>query len=207
MANPFDPSHDPLFTTNRIEAFSDAVIAIICTLLILEIKIPVLHDLSTGGVFAALVSLAPKLISFAVSFVTVCIFWVNHYHFMHAVSRADRALLWYNNHLLFWLAVIPFVTAFIGDYPSVSLVVAIYGFVLMMAGLAFCLMAYHVFFRSQLVHAHVSLDLRKSEFRRAQLGVALYAISVVAAFIHPYISLAIFIFLPLYYFLPRLMDQ
>jgi len=198
---------DHVYTTLRLEAFSDAVIAIIVTLLILELKIPVLQNHTNAEVATTLVNLAPKFISFAVSFVTICIFWVNHHHFMHAVRRPDRALLWYNNHLLFWLAVIPFATAFIGDYPSISLVVALYGFVLMMAAVAFSLMIYHAFFRGRLIHDHIADELRVQEFRRSRLGVVLYGASVLTAFVHPYISLAVFIVLPLYYFLPRQFDS
>jgi len=104
---------------------------------------------------------------------------------MHSVARSDRALLWYNNHLLFWLAIVPFVTGFIGDYPTQPLVVALYGFVLMMAAAAFSMMAHHVFFRGRLVHDHVSHLTRKKEFRHALIGVACYAVSVVAAFLSP----------------------
>ncbi len=190
-------------TTLRIELFSDAVIAIIVTLLILEIKIPELHELSNAAVRESLVHLIPKFIGFVVSFVTICIVWVNHHHFFHSVSRSDRSLLWYNNHLLFWLAVIPFVTGFIGEYPTQPLVIALYGFVLMMAIFAFRLMVRHAFFKGRLIHSHVDEAARKNEYRRSLFGIILYGISVAAAFIHPYISLAIFILVPVYYFLPR----
>ncbi len=198
---------DHSFTTTRLETFSDAVIGIAATLLILEIHVPALHDPSNHDIAKALWDLAPKFIGFAVSFVTIAIFWVNHHHFMHSVKRVDRGLLWYNNFLLFWLAGIPFATAFIGDYPKQSIVVALYGFVLMMAALAFTLMIHHVFFRAQLIHDHVTRELREREYARARLGIVLYGASVLLAFVHPYISLAIFIALPLYYFLPRQIDQ
>src|SRR5882724_9134733 len=123
--------------TNRLEGFSDAVMAIVVTLLILEIKVPDLHNLTNGEVFSALVPVWPKLVSFFVSFFTVAIFWVNHHHFFHAIPKTDSALLWMNNALLFWITVVPFVTAFIGDYHTVPVVVALYGAVLCMAALAF----------------------------------------------------------------------
>ena len=202
-----DESEDHSFSTIRLEAFSDAVMAIIVTLLILELKIPHLDQPTNAAVVSALIPLAPKFIGFAVSFVTICIFWVNHHHFMHAIKEPDRALLWYNNHLLFWLAVIPFVTGFIGDYPTEPVIIALYGFVLMMGAVAFSLMIYHAFFKGRLIHDHVADELRAKEFRRSRLGVLLYGASVPAAFIHPYISLAIFVILPLYYFLPRQFDE
>ncbi len=189
--------------TTRIEAFSDGVIAIIVTLMIFEIKLPVLPNWSNEAVISALVQLAPKLLGFLVSFVTVCIFWVNHHHFMHGIKHSDRALLWYNNHLLFWLAMIPFVTEFIGEYPTQPLVVALYGLVLMLGAAAFSLMIYHVFFTGNLTYGTASLTIRRQEFRRSVVAVIGYGLSVATAFIHPYISLVIFFFLPIYYFIPR----
>ena len=190
-------------STSRIEAFSDGVVAIIVTLLILEIKVPELRVLSNGAVLKALVPLIPKFVGFTVSFVTVAIFWVNHHHFYHSLEYSDEALLWHNNHLLFWLAVIPFVTAFVGDYPTQSIVVALYGFVLMMSATSFVLMVRHVFFKSTLLPETVPESTRQKEFHRGLVGVFLYAMSVVLAFLSPYISLFIFVFIPLYYFFPK----
>ncbi len=198
------PEKDYIDSTDRIEAFSDGVIAIILTLLILEIKVPHLSDFSNQAVFAALIVLAPKFVGFVLSFVTIAIFWVNHHHFFHEIKYTDKWLLWYNNFLLFWLAVIPFVTAFIGDYPSVPAVVALYGFVFFMGAGAFTLMGHYVFFRSRLIPSEtVPHSVRKSEFKRSLVGVALYGSSILLAFVSIYISIAIFIFLPIFYFFPR----
>ncbi len=194
---------DPLEGTDRIALFSDAVIAIVITLLILEIHVPELHELTSQAAWHALQELAPKLISFVLSFVTVTIFWVNHHHFFHAIQKSDSALLWYNNHLLFWIAVIPFATAFMGDYPTIPLVVALYGLVLCIGAAAFSLMIWHVFFRSNLIAQTATLAARQSEFQRSLLAVLCYAIAIPAAFIHVYIAFAIFILIPLYYFVPR----
>ncbi len=195
---------DYIASTQRIENFSDAVTAIVMTLLILELKVPNLSDISSGAVFASLGGLAPKFISFLISFVTIAIFWVNHHHFFHEIKYSNKWLLWYNNHILFWLAVIPFVTAFIGDYPAAPVVVALYGFVLFMAALAFTLMGHYAFFGSKLIpHETVPMEVRKSEFKRSLVGVVLYGSSILLAFASVYISLAIFIFLPIFYFMPR----
>ena len=195
--------HDTLEGTGRIEAFSDGVIAIVVTLLILEIRIPEIHQLTNAAALSALIPVIPKLISFAVSFITVAIFWVNHHHFFHPIEKSDGELLWFNNHLLFWLTVIPFVTAFIGDYPTIPLIVALYGFVLFMAALAFTLMSYHVFFRCELLPERISMATRKKQFKRSLFGVFLYGSSVIVAFIHPYLALAIFAIVPIYFFLPQ----
>jgi uncharacterized membrane protein len=100
-------------STTRLEAFSDGVIAIIVTLLVLEIKVPHLEAPSWAGFVAALAPLAPKLIGFAFSFFTVAIFWVNHHGFFHRLKHSTWRLLWHNNLLLFCLSIIPFTTAFV----------------------------------------------------------------------------------------------
>ncbi|MBP9686863.1 MAG: DUF1211 domain-containing protein [Candidatus Doudnabacteria bacterium] len=190
--------------TNRIEAFSDGVVAIIVTILILEIHVPELDAVTNAGALHALVPLLPKLTAFLVSFITVAIFWVNHHHFFHALPKSNGALLWYNNHLLFWLAVVPFATAFLGDYPTLPVVVALYGFVLFMAALAFALMIRFVFFKSSLLPETVTVKVRQWQFRRSLIGVALYGGSAVLAFVHPYVSLAVFVIVPLFYFFPQM---
>lgn len=189
--------------TGRIEAFSDGVIAIVITLLVLEIRIPEIHQLTNAGALEAIMHLAPKLAAFFVSFVTVAIFWVNHHHFYHPITKSDGALLWHNNHLLFWLAVIPFATAFVGDYPGISLVVAVYGMVLFMAAAAFALMVRHVFFRSDLLPDTITRTMRRAQMRHTVVGMIAYAVSVGIAFVHPYAAIAVFVMVPLYYFLPR----
>ncbi|HEV7423714.1 MAG TPA: TMEM175 family protein [Candidatus Paceibacterota bacterium] len=188
--------------TERIKAFSDGVIAIVMTLLVLEIRVPEIHQFTSAGVIAAFVPIIPKLVGFAVSFLTVAIFWVNHHHFFDPIEKTNGRLLWHNNFLLFWVAVVPFVTAFIGDYPYISFVVALYGFVLFMAVSAFSMMSNYVFFHSSLVPESVTQKVRIREFRRSLPAVVLYCVSIFTAFLNPYISLALFILLPLYYFVP-----
>lgn len=193
--------------TGRLEAFSDGVIAIIVTILILELKVPEIHDQTLGGSLHALLPLLPKLGGFLVSFVTVAIFWVNHHHFFHALKKSNGALLWYNNHLLFWLAVVPFATALVGDYPQLPLVVSLYGLVLCLAALAFSLMIRYVFFCSNLLDADIPSNVRRSRYRRSWLGVACYGLSALLAFVHPYLSFAIFVIVPVYYFLPQSIQE
>lgn len=192
--------------TSRVEAFSDGVMAIIVTLLIFEVHVPSLTDTSISGVLMALLGIAPKMISFAVSFFTVAIFWVNHHHFFSRVTHSDWRLLWYNNALLFWLTIVPFTTAFIGDYPTNSVVVSIYGWNLCLAGLCFMLMGRHVFFKSDLMGPTVSLVERRREFRRSWWGVILYGLAGVLAFVWVYAALVILAIIPFIYVVPYLMQ-
>src|SRR5512135_184668 len=118
-------------TRNRLEAFSDGVIAIIITIMVLELRPP--H----GVALADLGPLVPKLLSYVLSFVFVAIYWNNHHHLLHAVQRVDGRVLWANVHLLFWLSLVPFVTAWLGEHGAVALPTALYGGVLLASGTAY----------------------------------------------------------------------
>ena len=115
----------------RLEAFSDGVIAILITIMVLELKVP--HDSS----LAALDEVWPILLCYVLSFLYIAIYWNNHHHMMHAVRKVDGPVLWANTHLLFWLSLIPFTTAWMGENHFATLPVSVYGFVLFMAGLAY----------------------------------------------------------------------
>src|ERR1700757_1071707 len=117
--------------TTRLEAFSDGVLAIIITIMVLELKVP--H----GEELGALKPLLPVFFSYVLSFVYVGIYWNNHHHMMHAVRRVSGGVLWANLHLLFWLSLLPFVTGWMGENDFGRLPSAVYGFVLMMAGFAY----------------------------------------------------------------------
>ncbi len=118
------------------------------TLLIIEVHLPPLVGSGTQAMLAALGEIAPKLVSFTVSFATVAIYWVNHHHFFSRVTHSDWKLLWANNLLLFWLTVVPFTTAVVGDHPTEPVAVFIYGVNLALAAGSFALMAWYVFFRA-----------------------------------------------------------
>ncbi|MEK6753563.1 MAG: TMEM175 family protein [Chloroflexota bacterium] len=188
-------------STNRIEAFSDGVIAIIVTLLVLEIKIPEFEEHTLAGFLAAMTPLVPKLIGFAFSFFTVAIFWVNHHSFFHRIKHATWRLLWHNNLLLFFLSVVPFTTGFVGDYPFDRFVVAMYAFNLLLAGVAFSMMWQYALVRSNLAEEKTSLAERKKEYMQTGVyGLALYAVAVVIALIYPPAALAFLVLLQLAYF-------
>src|ERR1700746_2548493 len=138
-------------STSRIEAFSDGVIAIIVTIMVLQLTHPAQPTL------AALLRQAPIFLSYALSFLVVAIMWVNHHHLIHAVREVSTRLLWSNLNLLFWMSLIPFVTCFLGRNPRVPFPVSLYGFSLAMCGFAFWLL------RIELVRQH-RLDAEMSEY-------------------------------------------
>lgn len=190
-----------------MEAFSDGVIAIIITLLIFEVRVPEITEPTTTGVLAALPAVAPKFISFAVSFFTVAIFWVNHHHFFSRITHSNWKLLWLNNALLFCLSVVPFTTAFLGDYPTLPLVVALYALNLCLAGFSFVLMGQYVFFKSDLMPDSVPLSNRRREWERSWVGVGVYGLAAIMAFISVYVALVLVAVIPFFFVIPNLLRQ
>ncbi len=194
-------------STARIEAYTDAVIAIIITLLVLELHVPELQNHTVTGVLNSLRGILPQLASFAFSFLTISVFWVNHHHFFHEVERSDWQVLWYNNFLLFWLALIPFTTAFLGDNPMVPGVLMVYSFVLFMAAFAFMLLTRHIMCTPGLLDGHITDEQKAENYRHGWVGVVLYGIATVIAPIIPLLSVILIVILPIYYVVPRLMHD
>lgn len=180
-------------TKGRMEAFSDGVIAIIITIMVLEMKVP--H----GTSFYALKPLFPVFISYVLSFITIAIYWNNHHHMLHAANKTNGTVLWTNTHLLFWLSLFPFVTGWMGENNFTTLPVVLYGLVSMMAGLAYYFLA----------HCLTSLHGRDSAFTKAlgsdikgKVSIILYAIGVGLSFVHPLIGLALYFMVTIIWFIP-----
>jgi len=191
--------------TARIEAFSDGVIAIIITLLIFEVRVPKLAGQTNEAVLIALLGIAPKFASFAVSFFTVAIFWVNHHYIFADIAHSNWKLLWYNNVLLFWLAIVPFTTAFVGDYPTQPLVVSLYALTLSLAALSFSLLGRYAFFKSGMMAASVPLPRLRAEWKRCLWAFILYGIASVLAFVWVYAALIVLVVIPCLFVVPRLL--
>jgi uncharacterized membrane protein len=159
-------------TKNRLEAFSDGVIAIIITIMVLELKVP--HTIELSG----LRDLVPVFLSYVLSFVYVAIYWNNHHHLLHAVHQVNGPVLWANMHLLFWLSLVPFVTGWMGENHFAAVPVLLYGVVLLMAAVAYTI----------LVRALIALHGRDSALAKAiggdgkgRLSLALYATAIAVA--------------------------
>ena len=177
----------------RLEAFSDGVIAIIITIMVLELKVP------AGGHPGALRPLLPAFLSYVLSFVYLGIYWNNHHHLFQAVQRVNGRILWANLHLLFWLSLIPSVTAWMGENHFTAWPVALYGLVLFCAGLAYFLLAQalitHHGTDSFLAHA-LGRDLK------GRISLAIYAIAIPLAFLNPWISCALYVLVAIIWFIP-----
>lgn len=181
--------------TNRLEAFSDGVIAVIITIMVLELKVP------RDTTLTSLRSVAPQFLSYLLSFLVVAIMWVNHHHMMHSARRADARLLWSNNTLLFWMSLVPFVTAYMGNNPRDARAVGLYGVVLTLCSLSF------VVLRSAIAEHHRDNPEIAEYHHRIELkniySLCLYLASVPLAFVDVRISFFIFVFVALSYFLPE----
>ena len=180
-------------TTTRLEAFSDGVIAILITILVLELKVP--H----GATWQALEPLVPTFLTYVLSFVVVGIYWNNHHHLLHATERVTAGILWANLHLLFWLSMIPFTTGWMGENHNAPLPTAIYGAVLVAAAIAYTILSITI------IRAHgrdSKLARAVGGDRKGKLSVVLYVLSVPAAFIHVWISDALFVTVALIWFIP-----
>jgi uncharacterized membrane protein len=177
----------------RLEAFSDGVIAIIITIMVLELKVP--H----GASLDVLVPLSPVLLSYVLSFVYVGIYWNNHHHLIHAVHEISGSVLWANLHLLFWLSLIPFVTAWMGENHFATVPVAAYGVILFM-----CAVAYSVLVRYLISHHRENKALAEAigSDKKGWLSLVLYLIGVGLAFVHPWLGFAVYIGVALIWFLP-----
>ena len=179
---------------SRLEAFSDGVMAIIITIMVLELKVP--HEATEE----ALGSLGPLLLSYVLSFVVVGIFWVNHHHLLHTLRQVTGKILWLNIHLLFWLSLLPFITAYLGAFPLQPLPTALYGLVLSFCGLSFDFLRRAV--AKQHANDPVMVALHESVSTRNIVSSALYLICAPLAYVSPWISLVVFVAVPAMYFMP-----
>jgi len=184
-------------TTGRLEAFSDGVIAIIVTIMVLELRAP------SQPTLAALLKVAPVFISYALSFLVVAIMWVNHHHLIHAVHKVTARLLWSNVYLLFWMSLVPFVTDYLGKNYREPMAVALYGLDLVLCASAFYLL--RIVLVQQDGHDSALAEYHASIQRKNAFSAALYLASVPLAYVSIYASFFIFALIPAMYFLPEKM--
>jgi uncharacterized membrane protein len=178
---------------NRLEAFSDGVLAIIITIMVLEMKVPQGVDID------ALAPLIPVFLSYVLSFVYLGIYWNNHHHMLHTCQKVTGAMLWANLHLLFWLSLFPFATGWMGENHFAATPMALYGVVLFMAAIAYWLLQHTIISsqgRDSLLKAAVGNDWK------GKLSPLLYAIAIAASFLSPWISSGIYVAVALMWLVP-----
>jgi uncharacterized membrane protein len=178
----------------RLEAFSDGVIAIIITIMVLELKVP--HDTS----LAALTGLWPIFLSYVLSFANVAIYWHNHHHMLHLAKRVSGGVLWANTHLLFWLSLMPFTTGWMGENHIESLPVAVYGIVLLMSGVAYYILQLQII----RVNGGANSDLARAIGRdlKGRAAPLVYIAGIALSFVNPWLGITIYVLFALVWLIP-----
>ncbi|HZZ43693.1 MAG TPA: TMEM175 family protein [Tepidisphaeraceae bacterium] len=180
----------------RLEAFSDGVLAIIITIMVLELHAP--HD-PTLATLASLKPLIPTLLSYVLSFIYVGIYWNNHHHMLQASRHVTGSVLWANLHLLFWLSLVPFVTTWIGASHFAPLPCAAYGLILLMAAVAYTILA------RTLIHSHGQdspLAKALGSDTKGHLSLLLYTIAIPSAFLSPWIACSLYLIVAILWLIP-----
>ena len=177
----------------RLEAFSDGVFAVIITIMVLELKVP--H----GGDWRVLQPLVPAFLAYVLSFIFLGIYWNNHHHMLHMTDRINGGILWANLHLLFWLSLVPFTTAWMGDNHVAPLPTAVYGVVLLMDAIAYTLLQ-ELIIRAQ--GPHSKLKAAVGHDLKGRVSAALYVAAIPLAFVRPYISVGIYVTVALTWLVP-----
>ena len=178
---------------DRLAAFSDGVIAIIITIMVLELKVP--H----GTGWAALMSVLPHFVSYVLSFIYLAIYWNNHHHLLHTVTRVDGLILWANCSLLFWLSLIPVATAWMGENFLASVPTAVYGVILLMPAIAYLLLQKAIM-RKQGAHSVLATALG-ADFK-GKISPVLYAAAIALAFVAPWASILIYVLVAVMWLIP-----
>jgi uncharacterized membrane protein len=180
-------------TKNRLEAFSDGVLAIIITIMVLELKVP--H----GDDFAALKPLLPAFLTYVLSFLYVGIYWNNHHHLLHSTHQVSGGILWANLHLLFWLSLFPFATGWMGENHFTSLPTAAYGVVLLMAAVAYLVLQHTIIARQG---AQSPLAAALGSDWKGKVSAVSYLAAIPLAFVGSWISAALYVFVALLWLIP-----
>ena len=177
----------------RLEAFSDGVIAILITIMVLELKVP--H----GADADALRPLTPVFLTYILSFVYLGIYWNNHHHMLHAAARINGKVLWANLHLLFWLSLVPFVTGWMGENHFAPLPTAVYGGVLLLSGVAYTILLW-VLVAAQ--NPGSKLEVAVGDDVKGKLSMALYALAIPLAFVNQWIAHGLYVLVALMWLVP-----
>jgi uncharacterized membrane protein len=188
------PTSEQPMGTGRLEAFSDGVIAIIITIMVLELQVPRGADAST------LLGQWPVFLSYALSYLVVAIYWINHHRLFHVVPRVNYAVLWSNNLLLFCLSLIPFATAYMGENSFKPFPTAVYAALLLACAIAFLILRASI--NDELKNDERFAAFRVQAHRKNLISIGLYALSVPAAYIHPGLTLVLAFIVAGLYFLP-----
>ena len=177
----------------RLEAFTDGVLAIIITIMVLELKVP------SGSSLSSLMTSLPIYLTYALSFVNIGIFWNNHHHMLHATARINGTVLWFNLLLLFWMSLVPFVIRWMDETHFAATPTAAYGVVLWIAGIAYLLLQKAIIACNG---PDSKLALAIGNDRKGKVSMLLYALAIALAFVRPWAAIALYVVISLMWFIP-----
>ena len=180
-------------TKGRLEAFSDGVIAIIITIMVLELKVPFGDELSS------LKPLIPVILGYILSFAYLGIYWNNHHHMLAVTKHVDGGILWANLHLLFWLSLVPFVTGWMGEHYTSPVPVALYGVVLFMAGVAYYILQLKILYKHG-TDSYFSKAIGSDT--KGKVSIAIYLLAIIFSFVNVYISFTFYFLVALMWVIP-----
>jgi len=180
-------------SSTRLEAFSDGVVAILITIMVLELKVP------EGGTFHALRPLLPAFLTYVLSFVYLGIYWSNHHHLLHTAKRVNGRILWANLHLLFWLSLVPFTTGWMGENHAESLPTAVYGVVMICSAIAYTILEKAII---AMQGANSTLRAAVGSDAKGKISTALYAAAIPLAYVFSWLSISIYVFVALMWLVP-----
>ncbi len=199
--NQMSETESDYFSKARVETFSDGIFAIIVTLLVLELQVPEIENHnSIDELLTALIHLLPKIFSWMVSFLIVCVIWVNHHRMFEQLKIVTHGFFWLNANLMLWCSFIPFPTALMGDYVNNPISLFTFGIILALMAFSFYLMRLNILKNNYVLKENIDLAQYKVATKKSLVfGPMLYSIGAACSFIHPYLAFAMYFFIPLYF--------
>jgi uncharacterized membrane protein len=194
--------------SNRLEALSDGVFAIVMTLLVIEIRVPHLGENGhSESLLQALFHLIPKIRGFVMSFFVISIYWVAHSHLFYLIKRVDRGLMWLNGLFLMCLSFIPFPTAVLGEYPQERASAVLFGLAMMMTGVSFCLLRFYAVKWGKLVDSKIPDELLRGSLKRSLANPVLYGFGTALTFFSADTAVTFFFLIPILFILPGKLEK
>jgi len=193
----------------RLESFSDAVFAVVCTLLVVSLQLPQVSGKNPEhSLLISIVGMAPTFGSYVLSFALVTLYWVAHHDLMRILRSVSSGLLWMNNFFLMWLALLPFPTEMMGAYPHNETAVLFFGLITMMAAIAFISLRLYVLFERDLLAPQFDAAYLRHSIRNSAIGTALYFIALLVSYLSEQITITMYALIPFLFFVPvRIKEQ
>lgn len=191
-------------STSRLEAFSDGILAFVATLMVASLDIPQFLSNGFGEFTGYLGDLLPRLGIFAFSFFTICVIWVNHHHFFHQLKKINWQILWLNNLMLFFITMIPFITATVAEKPMSAIPLLIYGLTMSLVSAFFWAMVHQAFLKTNLLDEEYDLKSRKREVNKGMIATVSYLAAGLLSLISPVVGLVLVVLIPFYFIVPTI---